>query len=171
LTKFYFDKEAASKAINFIEMFCTHTKGELTGSPLLLEDWQKKIIGDLFGWKQENGLRKYRTAFIEVPRKNGKSTLCAAIGLYMLFADDERGSEVYSAAGDRAQAGIVFEIAKQMILKNSELIKRSKVFRNSITNESKGNFYQAISSDSKTKHGFNANCIIFDELHTQPKRS
>ena len=170
MTKFYFDKEAASKSINFIEMFCSHTKGELSGTPLLLEDWQKKIIGDLFGWKQENGLRKYRTAFIEVPRKNGKSTLCAAIGLYMLFADDERGSEVYSAAGDRAQAGIVFEIAKQMILKNPELTKRSKVFRNSITNESKGNFYQAISSDSKTKHGFNANCIIFDELHTQPNR-
>ena len=116
MTKFYFDKEAALKSINFIELFCSHTKGELTGTPLLLEDWQKKIIGDLFGWKQENGLRKYRTAFIEVPRKNGKSTLCAAIGLYMLFADDERGSEVYSAAGVRAQAGIVFEIAKQMIL-------------------------------------------------------
>ncbi len=170
MTKFYFDKEAASKAIGFIETFCSHTKGELAGKPLFLEEWQKKIIGDLFGWKQENGLRKYRTAFIEVPRKNGKSTLCAAIGLYMLFADDERGSEVYSAAGDRAQAGIVFEIAKQMILKNSELTKRSKVFRNSITNENKGNFYQAISSDSKTKHGFNANCIIFDELHTQPNR-
>tara|TARA_R100000655_G_scaffold91646_1_gene132510 strand:- start:22241 stop:23782 length:1542 start_codon:yes stop_codon:yes gene_type:complete len=170
LTKFYFDKEAASKAIGFIETFCTHTKGELAGKPLLLEDWQKKIIGDLFGWKQENGLRKYRTAFIEIPRKNGKSTLCAAIGLYMLFADDERGSEVYSAAGDRAQAGIVFEIAKRMIITNPELTKRSKVFRNSITNESKGNFYQAISSDSKTKHGFNANCIIFDELHTQPNR-
>ena len=170
MTKFYFDKEAASKAIGFIETFCTHTKGELAGKPLLLEDWQKKIIGDLFGWKQENGLRKYRTAFIEIPRKNGKSTLCAAIGLYMLFSDDERGSEVYSAAGDRAQAGIVFEIAKRMIITNAELTKRSKVFRNSITNESKGNFYQAISSDSKTKHGFNANCIIFDELHTQPNR-
>ncbi len=171
MTDFYFDKEAASKAIGFIETFCTHTKGELTGTPLLLEDWQKKIIGDLFGWKQENGLRKYRTAFIEVGRKNGKSTLCAAIGLYMLFADDERGSEIFSAAGDRSQAGIVFEIAKQMILSNKELTKRGKVFRNSITNESKGNFYQAISSDSKTKHGFNANCIIFDELHTQPNRS
>ena len=170
MTKFYFDKEAASKAIGFIETFCTHTKGELAGKPLLLEDWQKKIIGDLFGWKEENGLRKYRTAFIEIPRKNGKSTLCAAIGLYMLFSDDERGSEVYSAAGDRAQAGIVFEIAKRMIITNAELTKRSKVFRNSITNESKGNFYQAISSDSKTKHGFNANCIIFDELHTQPNR-
>ena len=171
MTKFYFDKKAASKAINFIETFCTHTKGELAGKPLLLEDWQKKIIGDLFGWKQENGLRKYRTAFIEVGRKNGKSTLCAAIGLYMLFSDEEKGSEIFSAAGDRAQAGIVFEIAKQMILSNKELTKRAKVFRNSITNESKGNFYQAISSDSKTKHGFNANCIIFDELHTQPNRS
>ena len=170
MTKFYFDKQAASKAIGFIETFCSHTKGELHGKPLLLEDWQKKIIGDLFGWKQENGLRKYRTAFIEVGRKNGKSTLCAAIGIYMLFSDDERGSEIYSAAGDRQQAGIVFEIAKQMILHSKELTKRAKVFRNSITNESKGNFYQAISSDSKTKHGFNANCIIFDELHTQPNR-
>ena len=170
MTDFYFDKEAASKAIGFIETFCTHTKGELAGKPLLLEDWQKKIIGDLFGWKQENGLRKFRTAYIQIGRKNGKSTLCAAIGLYMLFADNERGSEIFSAAADRSQAGIVFEIAKQMILKNPELTKRSKVFRNSITNESKGNFYQAISSDSKTKHGLNANCIIFDELHTQPNR-
>ena len=170
MTDFYFDKEAASKAIGFIETFCSHTKGELHGKKLLLEDWQKKIIGDLFGWKQENGLRKYRTAFIEVGRKNGKSTLASSIAILMLFMDSERGSEIYSAAGNRAQAGIVFEIAKQMILNNKELTKRAKVFRNSITNESKGNFYQAISSDSKTKHGFNANCIIFDELHTQPNR-
>ena len=170
MNNFYFDKKAAAKAIGFIETFCSHTKGELHQEPLLMEEWQKKIIGDLFGWKNEDGNRKYRTAFIMVPRKNGKSTLCAAIGLYMLFADSERGSEIYSAAGDRAQAGIVFEIAKQMILNNPELTGRSKVFRNSITNESKGNFYQAISSDSKTKHGFNANCIIFDELHTQPNR-
>ena len=170
MTDFYFDKKAASKAIGFIETFCTHTKGELASKDLLLEDWQKKIIGDLFGWKNENGLRKFRTAYIQIGRKNGKSTLCAAIGLYMLFADNERGSEIFSAAGDRSQAGIVFEIAKQMIINNLELTKRSKTFRNSITNESKGNFYQAISSDSKTKHGLNANCIIFDELHTQPNR-
>jgi phage terminase large subunit-like protein len=172
LSKYYFDKKAAEKAIGFIETFVTHTKGELTGQPLKLEKWQSKIVGDIFGWKnKETNLRKYRTVFIEVPRKNGKSTLCAAIGLYMLFADEERGSEVYSAAGDRSQAGIVFEIAKGMIMQNAELSQRSKVYRNSILNESKGNFYQAISSDSKTKHGFNANCIIFDELHTQPNRS
>ena len=164
MNKYYYDKKSADKAIGFIEQFVTHTKGELSGQKLILESWQKKIVGDIFGWKnKETNLRKYRTVFIEVPRKNGKSTLCAAIGLYMLFADEERGSEVYSAAGDRAQAGIVFEIAKGMILQSPELSQRGKVFRNSIVNESKGNFYQAISSDSKTKHGFNANCIIFDE--------
>jgi len=168
---YYFDKQAADKAISFIETFITHTKGELTGKPFILEDWQKEIVGNIFGWKnKETDLRKYRTVFIEVPRKNGKTTLCAAIGIYMLFADRERGAEIYAAAGDRNQAGIVFEIAKGMIANNVELSSRGKVFRNSITNESKGNFFQAISSDSKTKHGFNANCIIFDELHTQPNR-
>lgn len=168
---YYFDEEASHKAISFIETFITHTKGELTGKPFLLEDWQKEIVGDIFGWKnKDTGFRKYRTVFIEVPRKNGKTTLCAAIGIYMLFADNERGAEIYAAAGDRNQAGIVFEIAKSMILQNPELEQRGKVFRNSITNQSKGNFFQAISSDSKTKHGFNANCIIFDELHTQPNR-
>jgi phage terminase large subunit-like protein len=168
---YYFDKKAAERAIGFIETFITHTKGELSKEPLKLEKWQKKIVGDLFGWKnKKTSFRKFRTAFIMVPRKNGKSTLCAAIGLYMLFADNERGSEIYSAAGDRQQAGIVFEIAKGMIENNTELTKRSKVYRNSIINSSKNNFYQAISSDSKTKHGFNANCIIFDELHTQPNR-
>ena len=168
---YYFDKRAAKKAVGFIETFITHTKGELSGQPFLLEDWQKKIVSDLFGWKnKKTDLRKYRTAYIQIGRKNGKSTLASALALYMLFADDERGSEIYSAAGDRQQAGIVHEIAKGMIVANPELSKRSKVYRNSIVNESKGNFYQAISSDSKTKHGFNANCIIFDELHTQPNR-
>ena len=168
---YYFDKRAAKKAVGFIETFITHTKGELSGQPFLLEDWQKKIVSDLFGWKnKKTDLRKYRTAYIQIGRKNGKSTLASALALYMLFADDERGSEIYSAAGDRQQAGIVHEIAKGMIVANPELSKRAKVYRNSIVNESKGNFYQAISSDSKTKHGFNANCIIFDELHTQPNR-
>ena len=171
MSKYYFDKDSAIRAISFIEKFCTHTKGELAAKPFLLEDWQKEIVGNIFGWKDEKtNLRKYRTVFVEVPRKNGKTRLCAAISLYMLFADSERGSEVYAAAGDRNQAGIVFEIAKGMILNSQELTSRSKVFRNSITHEAKGNFFQAISSDSKTKHGFNANCIIFDELHTQPNR-
>ena len=119
-TPYFFDEVASNKAISFIERFITHTKGEQTGSPLMLEDWQKEIVGNIFGWKsKETKLRKYRTVFIEVPRKNGKSTLSASIGLYMLFADDERGSEIYSAAGDRQQAGIVFEIAKRMLVQNT----------------------------------------------------
>ena len=88
----------------------------------------------------------------------------------MLFADDERGSEIYAAAGDRNQAGLVHEIAKGMILNNAELSARAKVLRNSIVNESKGNYFQAISSDSKTKHGFNAYGVAYDEIHTAPNR-
>tara|TARA_Y100000401_G_scaffold5734_1_gene3881 strand:+ start:1736 stop:3280 length:1545 start_codon:yes stop_codon:yes gene_type:complete len=171
LTKYYYDKKDADKAVGFIETFITHTKGELAGKPLILEPWQKKIVQDIFGWKnKKTDLRKYRVVFISVPRKNGKSTLTAAIGLYLLFADSERGSEIYSAAADRQQAGIMHEISKQMILNNPELSKRAKIFRNSITNESKGNFYQAISSDANTKHGYNANGILFDELHAQKSR-
>tara|TARA_R100000278_G_C5477010_1_gene166810 strand:- start:3140 stop:4687 length:1548 start_codon:yes stop_codon:yes gene_type:complete len=171
LSKYYFDKKASDKAIGFIETFITHTKGEKAGESLILEDWQKKIISNLFGMKiKENGLRKYRTCYIQVPRKNGKTTLCAAIGLYMLFADRERGGEIYASAGDRNQANIIFDIAKQMILNNPELSKRGKVFRNSIINESKGNFFKAISSDSSTKHGFNASCILMDEMHVQKNR-
>ena len=171
MKKFYFDKEEASKAIGFIETFCTHTKGELTGKPFILEDWQKKIVGDLFGWKnKKTNLRKYRTALIQLPRKNGKTTLAASIICYVLFSCKERGNELYAAAGDRGQANILFSIVSTMVLQNNELSKRAKVFRNSITNESKGNFFQAISSDSKTKHGFSAGCVIMDELHVQKNR-
>ena len=166
----YFDKNSSQRAIDFIEKFVTHTKGELTGKPLILEVWQKNIISKIFGWKNEDGLRRYRTCYIQIPRKNGKTTLCAAIGLYMLFADSERGGEIYAAAGDRNQANIIFDIAKKMIQQNEELSKRGKVFRNSILNDSKGNFFQAISSDSSTKHGFNASCILMDEMHVQKSR-
>ena len=78
MSKYYFDKESSHRAISFIERFCTHTKGELTKKPFLLEDWQKEIVGNIFGWKdKKTNLRKYRTVFIAVPRKNGKTTLCA----------------------------------------------------------------------------------------------
>ena len=171
MTKYYFDKEAADRAVSFIEKFITHTKGELTGKRLILEKWQGEIVEKIFGWKnKKTNLRQYRTCFIMLGRKNGKTTLTAGIGLYMLFADEEKGSEIYAAAGDRNQAGLVHEIAKGMVLNNSELTNRAKILRNSIVNESKGNYFQAISSESKTKMGFNANCVIFDELHVQPNR-
>ena len=122
MDNYHFDEEAADRAVNFIEKFCSHVKGELGGKPFLLEDWQKNdIIRPLFGWKKADGRRKYRTCYVEIPRKNGKSNLSAAIALYMLFADGEPGAEVISAAGDRNQANIVFSIAQEMILNNKHL--------------------------------------------------
>ena len=162
---YYFDEKSADRAVQFIEKYITHCKGELAGQPFILEDWQKeKIIGPLFGWKREDGTRKFRTCYIEIPRKNGKSTLCAGLALYMLYADGELGAEVISAAADRQQAGIVFDIAKNQVLNNKELSKRGKVFRNSITLEKKNSYYKAISADANTKHGFNCSAFIFDEL-------
>ena len=106
MIKYFYDKQAAEKAISFIETFITHTKGELSGKPLLLENWQKEIVGNIFGWKdKKTNLRKYRTVFIEVPRKNGKTTLCAAIGIYMLFADSERGGKYMQQQGIETRQG------------------------------------------------------------------
>ena len=169
--KYKFDDKKANKAVAFIERFCTHTKGELGGKKFLLEKWQKdEIIKPLFGWVDKNGLRKYRTCYIEIPRKNGKSNLSAAIALYILFADGEIAAEVVCCAASRVQAIIVFSIAKQMCINNKELNKRAKVFRNAITIESNGSYYKSISADSHTAHGMNLSCAIFDELHAQKER-
>ena len=166
--KYIYDNKKAERAVAFIETFITHTKGELANKPFILEDWQKEsIIKPLFGWIDKDGMRKYRTCYIEIPRKNGKSNLSAAIALYMLFADGEPGAEIISAAADRNQANIVFGIAKQMVLNNPELNKRAKVFRNAITIEDKGSYYKSISSESNTAHGMNISTLIFDELHAQ----
>jgi len=160
----YYDKEKGDHAVEWIERYCTHVKGALGGQAFILEDWQKNdIIRPLFGTIREDGLRQYRQAYIEVPRKNGKSNLCAAIALYMLFADGEPGAEIISAAGDRNQARIVFEIASAMCANNAQLAGHGKVLRNTI--EYKNSFYKAISAEANTKHGFNAHAVILDELH------
>ena len=167
---YYFDEEAADRAVNFIEKGCTHVKGELAGKPFLLEKWQKDdIVRPLFGWKdKDTGLRRYRMCYVEIPRKNGKSNLAAALALYLLYADGEPGAEILSCAGDRGQANIVYHIAQEMIKNNKHLRSRAKVLRNTI--EYKSSWYKSISSEAYTKHGLNCHGIIFDELHTQPNR-
>ena len=167
--QFWFDDAAATRAVDFIEKFCTHVKGELGGSPFILEDWQKNdIIRPMFGWKRKDGRRKYRTCYVEIPRKNGKSNLSAAIALYLLFADNEPGAEVISAAGDRGQANIVFNIAQEMVQNNQALSRRAKVLRTSI--EYQSSWYKSISAESYTKHGLNCHGVVFDELHSQKTR-
>ena len=170
--KYYFDEKEAARSVAFIETMIRHCKGDKAGELLILEEWQKDdIIRPMFGWKnKETGLRKYRQVYCCIPRKNGKSTLGAAIGLYILFADNEKGAEVFSCAGDRNQASIIFNIAKTMVELSPQLFQRAKLFRNSIVNPAKGNTYKVLSSDAKLQHGHNAHAVLFDELHTQPTR-
>ncbi|MFQ5949876.1 MAG: terminase large subunit [Nitrospiria bacterium] len=169
--KYYFDKEAAKRAVSFFETYLIHIKGEWAGQAFKLLRWQrKKIIEPIFGWKRADGTRKYRTAYIEVPSKNGKSSLASGIALYLLFADFEPGAEIYSAAGDRDQAAIVFELAKQMIEKSRALSRRCEIFKRSIFVPRWSASYKVLSADAYTKHGINAHGIIFDELHVQPNR-
>lgn len=162
-----FVEEKAKRAIDFIEELCTHTKGALAGSKLLLEPWQKCVIANMFGWIRPDGMRRYREVFFFVPRKNGKSLLSASIGNYMFFCDGEPGAEIYVAGAERDQASLCWNMSKQMILNEPYLDKRCKIYTasRSITNEKDGSFYRPISADAGTKHGFNAHCCLIDELH------
>lgn len=170
-TGFWFDKKAADLAVAFFEKLLMHSKGEWAGQPFRLQEWQRDdIIRPLFGWKRADGTRRYRHAYIEIPRKNGKSTLCSGIGLYLLLADGEPGAEVYSAAADRDQARIVFDEAKAMVESSPALSEYAKPLRNTIVVHSQRSFYRVLSADAYTKHGLNAHGILFDELHAQPNR-
>ena len=166
-----YDKEKADDAVKFIKSL-KHSKGKWAGENFKIAYWQEKIIRDIFGTVNPSGTRQYRTAYIEIPRKNGKSELSAAIALYLLFADEEQGAEIYSAAGDRDQAALVFNAATPMVRSAKPLYKRSKIIDSvkRIAIHSTNSFYRVISAESKTKHGFNASGVIFDELHVQPNR-
>lgn len=165
-----YSEEKATRAIRFIEKL-KHTKAPYRGKPFILKEFQKKIICDLFGTVKDDGTRQYRKAYVEEPRKNGKSELAAAIALYMLF-DGAGGDEVYGCAGDREQASIVFDVAADMV-RLGDLVNRFKVIDHTkrIVYQAKGSFYHAISAEASTKHGFNASAVIFDELHVQPNRN
>lgn len=168
---FQFDERAAKVAVAFFERVLRHTKGEWSGQTFKLPPWQRKIVRELFGWKRADGTRRYRTAYIEIPRKNGKSTLCAGLALYLLCADGEPGADIYSAAADRDQAAIVFDTAKGMFAASAELEEMGQAFKRVITtHDSPPCVYRVLSADAYTKHGLNASGIVFDELHAQPNR-
>lgn len=170
--EYFFDKKAADLAVAFFEKLLVHVKGEWAGQAFELQAWQRDdIVRPLFGWKRRSdGARRYRRAYIEIPRKNGKSTLAAGIGLYLLFADNEPGAEVFSAAADRDQASIVFDVARSMVDGSPHLARFAKVYRRSILVEKTASVYRVLSADAYTKHGLNAHGIVFDELHAQANR-
>ncbi len=163
-----FNAEKANRAVEFIEMGCRHVKGELAGQLFKIEGWQREIVRGIFGWMLPNGLRLFREVYIEIPRKQGKSSLGAALALYLLFCDGENGAEIYSCAADTDQAAIIFGIAKGMVEQDPELDSVSESFRRSIVYKS--NSYHVLSADAPTKHGKNSHGILFDELHAQPGR-
>jgi len=158
------------RAVEFIRRYLRHVKGEWAGQPFELDPWQETIIRKLFGTLRDDGTRKYRRCYVEIPRKNGKSTIASAIALYLLLSDKEPGAEIYSCAADRDQAAIVFEMARQMVESHPSLTKRCKVYRNSIYVPDTASRYKVLSADAFTKHGLNAHGVIFDELHAQKNR-
>jgi phage terminase large subunit-like protein len=168
----HYDKKKADFAVNFIECLC-HTKGEWYNKPFELMDWQEKIIRDIYGTIKENNYRQFNTAYIEIPKKNGKSELAAAIALLQLCGDGEQRAEVYGCAADRQQATIVFDVAADMVNMCPALARRCKVLKANkrIIYQPTNSFYQVLSADAATKHGFNISGVVFDELHTQPNRN
>ena len=169
-----FDERKAQRVVHFIEAL-RHTKGEFHGQPFHLLPWQEKIIRDVFGTVRDDDptMRQYTTAYIEIPKKNGKSELGAAIALNMLINDDEWKAEVYSCASDRQQAAIVFDVAVDMVRQSPALMKRVKIIPSTrrMIYQPTGSIYQVLSSEVATKHGLNVSACIFDELHTQPTRA
>lgn len=167
-----YSAERAQRAVDFIELL-PHTKGQWAGQRFKLEPWQAdEIIRPLFGTLNEDGSRQYRTAYIEIPRKNGKSAIASGVANYLLYADGEAGAEIYGAAHTRDQASIVFNVARQMVEKTPTLLKRSRVLDSvkRIIVPGTDSFYRAIPAEDSASHGFNAHGIIFDELHTQKSR-
>lgn len=162
---YYFDEEAGERPIIFIERFCKQSQGTL-GEPLTLELFQKAFIQTLFGWREkETGFRRFRETLFLVARKNGKSTLLAAIALYMLVADYEGAAEIYSVATKKDQAKKTLTEAVNMVKQSPELRAIIKKRRNDIYFPATASIFEALASDSNTLDGLNSHAVIIDELH------
>ncbi len=140
-----------------------------SGKPIRLEPFQKKILREIFQTKDAGGLRRYNLALLGIPKKNGKSTIASGVALYMLFADVSN-AEVYSVAGDKDQAKIIFQMTKRAIERNPILLDSVRIYKDEIVVPSTGSLYKVLSADAPTAHGLNPSCVIFDELWNQPNR-
>ena len=167
----HYDKEAADFAVHFVESL-KHTKGRWHGKDFELIGWQEEIIRDLFGILKKNGYRQFNMAYIEIPKKQGKSELAAAVALLLTCGDGEERAEVYGCAADRQQASIVFDVASDMVSMCPALRKRVKILASQkrIIYLPTNSFYQVLSAEAYSKHGFNIHGVVFDELHAQPNR-
>ncbi len=125
----------------------------------------------MFGWKRADGTRRFRTAYLEVAKKNGKSTMLAGIGLFLLVADGEEGAEVYSIATKRDQARIIFGEAQRMVRHSPQLLETVSVFKHNLSVDSTGSKFEPLSSDEKSGDGLNPSAVLADELHRHKSRA
>jgi phage terminase large subunit-like protein len=165
---YWFDVAAAEAVRQFAAEFCRHSQGIWAGQPFVLQSWQfEDVVAPLFGWKRPDGSRRYRRAHIEIPKKNGKSSLCSALSLYLLVADGEPGAVVGNVAVDREQSLIVFDVAAAMARSSPELAAVLDVIdsRKTIVHPASGSKYFALSADVGNKEGLNLSALVLDELH------
>lgn len=170
---YYFEPKKAVHAIEFFEGWLRHSKGRFAGKQFLLLPWQQAMIAELFGWlRVADGLRRFRVAYVSTAKKQGKSTLLAGIGLYLLVADGENGAEIYGAAADREQASLVYREAAAMVRASPQLSQQLEVIdsRRTIAFRREASFYRVLSADAFRAEGLNIHALLFDELHAQKDR-
>lgn len=168
----HFDEARADYAVSFFEMLRL-TDGHFHGKPFRLLPWQKKIVREVYGTIKEDGSRQYQYIWLEVPKKNGKSSgMGSGAALYHTFADGEQNGEVYSVAADRDQASIIFNSARDMRELSPALVKRSKITDSTkrIRDNVSKTVYRVLSSEAYSKHGYKPSAVLFDEIHAQPNR-
>lgn len=168
---YYFDLERGERTIEFIERFCKHHKGEWAGKELLLEPWQKFIQATVYGWLRHDGTRRFRTAYEEVARKNGKSERISANGVYLQVGDGEPGAEIYSTATKEDQAKIVWGTAVEMVKQSKDLLKWIEPRQKALICERTKSVFKPLGADSDTLDGLNPHGHLCDEMHAHKKRA
>lgn len=163
---YHYDAKRGNHIIEFVENYCRHSKGKMGGQLVKLELWEKAWLAATFGFVDDDGIRQYNLSVLIIGKKNGKSLLASAIGLYMLIGDGEPGPEVYAVATKRDQAKIIWQEAKRMVRKSETLLKRIKPLLNELSSEDYNcGVFKPLASDSDTLDGLNVHCCLMDELH------
>lgn len=168
---FYFDEAAATKNFDFFEKLLKQSKGEWKGQNIVLEPWECFIQGSIYGWKnRDTDYRRFKEAYVQIAKKNGKSLVSSGNGLYGLTMDNEGGAEIYAAATKRDQAKIIFDEAKSMVMQSPSLAKYLDVLKSNISMPMLGSKFEPLSSDLKSMDGYNIHMGLIDELHAHPTR-
>jgi phage terminase large subunit-like protein len=170
-TRTGYHKDVADRAIYIMEHL-KHSTGEWAGTDFKLMSWQRKPLEQFFGTLNPDGTRQYRTLYVEIPRKNGKTEIGAGVAIYLLVGDNEPGAQIYSCAGDRQQASLIYSAAAPMVRQSQSLSSRLTIVESQkrIVYHSENSFYQVLSAEAYSAHGLNVHGNLFDELHNQPNR-